>query len=235
MKKMVLPYLAGIGFIFASTGLYAQNHLVASNAYIDDFGTTMESHVTIKNTGTDTLRVIVARTINSMNSAHATFFCWAVCYGPATSISPDPITIPPGDSSIAFKGTVSSGVHPTNGVDDITYCFYDMNSISDTVCTNFVYTFAVGINEISTRATIANAYPNPADAATSIAYNLYGAKDARIVLYNMLGSVIKEIKLNDRQNSVNFSTADLKSGVYFYSLIADGKSLAAKKLIVSHH
>jgi len=40
--------------------------------------------------------------------------------------------------------------------------------------------------------------------------------------------------LNDKQSTLVLSTSDLKSGVYFYSLIADGKSVASRKLVVAH-
>jgi len=31
------------------------------------------------------------------------------------------------------------------------------------------------------------------------------------------------------------NTSGLKSGIYYYSIVTDGKNIASKKLVISHH
>ena len=54
--------------------------------------------------------------------------------------------------------------------------------------------------------------------------------DYELFVYTMLGSVVKEIELNEKQGVLTIPTQELNSGVYFYSLSIDGE-LQSGKLI----
>jgi hypothetical protein len=49
----------------------------------------------------------------------------------------------------------------------------------------------------------------------------------------MLGSIAKEIKLENENNVVKINVGDLADGIYFYSLVIDDKIYKTKKLIVN--
>ncbi len=73
-------------------------------------------------------------------------------------------------------------------------------------------------------------YPNPFNPGTVISYALPFSSNVKIEVYNILGEKVKEL-LNAQKSagyySVNFNTAGLGSGVYFYMIEAkstDGKS-----------
>jgi hemolysin activation/secretion protein len=94
---------------------------------------------------------------------------------------------------------------------------------------------AVGIDETNSSLSSFNNYPNPAVTSTTINYQFETQPiTASIRIYNLTGSLIQEIEIDDQQNNIEFSVAELNSGVYFYSLILDGKALKTNKLIVSH-
>ena len=83
------------------------------------------------------------------------------------------------------------------------------------------------------RISISTAYPNPASGFTNFDYQLSDkAKDARITLSDVFGSVIQEHKLSAQENKLKVNTSLLSSGVYFYTLSLDGKMIITKKLIV---
>lgn len=83
------------------------------------------------------------------------------------------------------------------------------------------------------RISISTAYPNPASGFTNFDYQLSDkAKDARITLSDVFGSVIQEHKLSAQENKLKVNTSLLASGVYFYTLSLDGKMIITKKLIV---
>lgn len=85
------------------------------------------------------------------------------------------------------------------------------------------------------KISISNVYPNPASSYASIDYNLLNQGDqAKIILCNVLGNVVGEYPLVKDAKRLYISTQELSSGVYFYTLSVEGKSLITKKLIIKH-
>jgi hypothetical protein len=86
------------------------------------------------------------------------------------------------------------------------------------------------------KISISSVYPNPASAYASIDYQLFKDTDnAKIILCNVLGNVVGEYSLIRDAKRLHISTLELNSGVYFYTLSVDGKSLITRKLIIKHH
>lgn len=86
------------------------------------------------------------------------------------------------------------------------------------------------------KISISSVYPNPASAYASIDYQLFRDTDnAKIILCNVLGNVVGEYTLIRDAKRLHISTLELNSGVYFYTLSVDGKSLITRKLIIKHH
>ena len=80
-----------------------------------------------------------------------------------------------------------------------------------------------------------NPFPNPANQQTDINFQLPSPNsEARIMLRNLLGSVVKEIKVQGTKNQFSIITSDLNNGLYFYSVMFENKILFTKKLIVKH-
>jgi hypothetical protein len=79
---------------------------------------------------------------------------------------------------------------------------------------------------------ISSIFPNPATTVASIKYNMNSAVDAKIVLCNVLGSVLGEYRLVKDANQLNIATSELTPGVYFYTLSINGSSMVTKKVIV---
>lgn len=76
--------------------------------------------------------------------------------------------------------------------------------------------------------------PNPVNGNTQINYSLpEGTTSAAISFYSMNGSMVKNIPLNvnEKSGSITLSSSELSSGMYIYNLIANGVTLASKKMI----
>ncbi len=85
------------------------------------------------------------------------------------------------------------------------------------------------------RITVSNIYPNPASEKAWIDYSVSPmVRDAKISIYNILGSAVAEFSLDKNDTKLGISTRDMASGVYFYQLVVDGKKVATKKLLVRH-
>lgn len=86
--------------------------------------------------------------------------------------------------------------------------------------------------------TISNIYPNPADDAGNFDYSFSGNnyKEVKIDFFNVLGSPMNvSVSLERFDRKTRVSLKEFPNGFYFYQLIADGKTLATKKLLVRHY
>lgn len=76
--------------------------------------------------------------------------------------------------------------------------------------------------------------PNPFSNDTRIGFNLpKGTVNAAIFIYDLQGKQVKRLDVNSGETSVTLNGGDLQAGMYIYSLIADGKELASKKMILT--
>ncbi len=199
----------------------------------------MQAHAQVQNIGAVTLSVKVTRTINSLALNHVSNYCFAgVCYPSATSNSLT-VNIDPGAVADSEHVTLRADLNPlfTDGISDVTYCAYDIDNPSDSVCISYhYYASGVGVNDLSGNSKLlGNAYPNPADHSTFISYNLSYLKNAEIVISNMLGSALNKVHLTEKTGNVEIPVGALPEGVYYYTLMNDGKRLTSKRLMVSHN
>jgi len=91
------------------------------------------------------------------------------------------------------------------------------------------------LDEINNSTSISTNFPNPFSLITTISYTiLKDTNDAKIIIYNTNGSTIKTYNLKERgsKGSLTINKQEMKSGVYFYTLITDGIVIGTKKMIV---
>ena len=232
MKKITLLLL----FIVLGFAGYSQS-LVANGATTPLAGdeiTPLDAEVWIVNSSAISLDVLVQRTVNNLATGHTSNFCWGLsCYGDTTNWATDPVTIPAGDSSHSFHGYLNP--HGYFGQSHVCYKYFDMNNSPDFVEVCYDYDIATGIHVLGVTSSdpLSSASPSPAYGLTNINY-LTSDINSRIIIYNLLGVVVKEIKLESKQGVLILSTSDMKQGVYYYSLISGDKTLATKKLVVAH-
>jgi flagellar hook assembly protein FlgD len=85
-------------------------------------------------------------------------------------------------------------------------------------------------------------YPNPFNPTTTIRYTLsdYSVRDLTITIYNARGQKLKESAVTIGESGEGLFTWDgrddqgkpASSGVYLYSLSADGSELAQQKMLL---
>lgn len=77
-------------------------------------------------------------------------------------------------------------------------------------------------------------YPNPFNNETNINFNLMNACKVQLNIFNSKGELIKNImnhKMSKGQHSVNLNADNLGTGVYYYSLKVDNKTVSTKKML----
>jgi hypothetical protein len=84
-------------------------------------------------------------------------------------------------------------------------------------------------------ATLSQNAPNPFSQSTTIGYYLPGTvQNANIYIYDMNGVQLKSYPVNAKGNgSLTINSYELHSGMYLYTLIADGKEVATKRMILT--
>jgi hypothetical protein len=83
------------------------------------------------------------------------------------------------------------------------------------------------------RIFVSHLYPNPAIDFAQVDYQFSGSnQEVKIVIYNVLGMVVKELDLDRDDRTAKISLREFNSGLYMYQLLVDGKPVATKKLMV---
>ncbi|EDM45116.1 CHU large protein; uncharacterized [unidentified eubacterium SCB49] len=72
--------------------------------------------------------------------------------------------------------------------------------------------------------------PNPIAQEATVTLNQNQLKEPQLVLYNMLGSKVKNIPLE--ADHTIFNPDNLQSGMYFAQLISEGKTIRTEKIII---
>ena len=95
------------------------------------------------------------------------------------------------------------------------------------------------INQIKTYVPVAfnlyQNYPNPFNPATTIRYQVSKKSNIQIKVFDILGNevmlLVRELQ-HPGTYEIRFSGISLSSGIYFYSLFANGKLIDTKKMLI---
>lgn len=196
---------------------------------------TLDVYLNVKNnTGMDLNDLYVRRIINSEADTSFNSFCLGTCFLPTTDTSTPAIVLAQGES-VSFSGDYYPNL--CSGLTSITYEFFDNRSSVTPITAQVTINFRVsplGIVHDAKSFNISEAFPNPSSTYATIVYNLPVSSGGKIVLHNLIGSIVREVNLEKQVGRVAISTSDLKEGVYFYSFIFDNKIVVTKKLVIRH-
>lgn len=91
------------------------------------------------------------------------------------------------------------------------------------------------VDETNNDASLSQNFPNPFSENTLI--EMYIPKSityANLYIYNMQGKQISQYKISEREySSITIDGFNLEAGMYLYTLIADGKEVDTKKMILT--
>lgn len=75
--------------------------------------------------------------------------------------------------------------------------------------------------------------PNPFSERTRISYKIpESVKKAEVIFYTSKGVILKSVVITTRgEGEMNVFASDLSSGIYMYSLVADGKTIDSKQMV----
>ena len=115
----------------------------------------------------------------------------------------------------------NKGIHTISGGNDTTF-YTSVNNISTKISKEFI---------------LYQNYPNPFNPLTNIKYKITNnlPRQVKLKVFNVLGKEIS-VLVNKKQTSgiyeIKFDGSNFSSGIYFYSLFADGIRADTKKMII---
>ncbi len=247
MMKHILPILIFLSLSFVQTfgqsfSLSDDNGPIANGTVVQVIAAPSTEIVTfrasIKNNSTATKSLKARKTHIAILPNTFNTFCWAgTCYAPTTFVSPDLLTLAPGQTS--GRNDFYSDYLPENqaGTSKIRYTFFDSTNPNDSVSVivHFV-TSTTGADDLIATPTdiISNPFPNPASFKVSFILNLSSKQsNPRIILRNIMGATVIEQPITQRSGDCSLAVEHLKEGVYFYTLLVNSNTIIKTgKLII---
>ena len=207
---------------------------------------TREIILDIKNISNSTKSYLVKRydiILNSVNSTTAVArFCFAGnCYLAGTLISPNSLTLNPGQYASSIQGdnqvlNCDLDEAAAIGYSYIKYSFINAINSSDSLQFSIKYNdpnAPLTIMETSKNLDAFNFFPNP--VSDELTFKIKATKNDKSILniYNGIGAITikKEIYLTEGENIFQINTRELPVGIYFASLKINNSTFT-KKLII---
>ena len=198
------------------------------------------AHLVVRNIGDEEIQVAV-RMLPDLSENHSSSFCWGEgCYPSTVFVSPEPVSLKPGEQTDINDFSAYLRPRAVEGESSVTYEFFDVNDEKNKVLITIKYKISNTITSVDDpfiqgQQPILSAYPTPANDVARINYTIpHSFSQASIAIYNVFGNEIVTFSVQNPGGSVIYPTASLNGGVYFCSLIVDGKRIATRKLIVKH-
>jgi hypothetical protein len=247
MKRRLLPFfllsaIALFGFTQSFElsnihGIITPNSIIVQEGSPDSVE--LVTYMNVKNIGAKPIDVFCKKTHLAMLDSTEITMCWAgQCYPPFVNISTFSQPIAVGQTITDFIGhyTQIAFNHFKPGESVIRWVFYDRSNVNDSTSVTIKYTsYPLGIEDANAIQTVlSNAYPNPAGTNATISYSIPSGSIGAIIIRNLLGSTMQSDQIASGNGKFNISTTNLSDGIYFYSLMVNGKIIQTKKLMVKH-
>jgi hypothetical protein len=223
-------------FLIAATALMAQDiELIGvQETYRGQIGETLIAPIKIKNTSDKTISVVIRRTSTQISAMQKNYYCIdSRCLDAKTEeysfrLEADQTL---NAFNIAFEAGLSAGVS------SIHYVVFNKNVPTESVefDLNFHIEERTPREQIfsSKEITLFDLYPNPVSDFAHMDYKIYNEQvKAKIVLHNLLGSLVEEFTLEPLETRLKIRTDNLDTGIYFYTLYVENEGVITRKLIV---
>lgn len=192
----------------------------------------------VQNVSDATVSVRARRNVISAIPGSINYFCWNVCFTETVDVSPNSLAISmaPGAVNTSFY----AHYRPNNNPGDtyIEYCFFNAADQTDETCHTVQYSVGSASNIKDAGNTpeleLSELSPNPLKGMGSLQYSFKNQpSQAKLVIYNMVGQVVQESNINGKNGFILLNGEDFEAGMYLYSIVADGKVMATKRMMVN--
>jgi len=197
--------------------------------------TELAFEVIFNNTTATGANIRVIREEISMIEGASSYFCWGACYPPNVDTSGMTMFIPAGGSSAEGDFSAHYEMGESTGISVIKYTFVNLDNSDEFVSIVVSFDSSLsGVDEnILQKVALSDIYPNPATNFVNIDYSFpTEVTNADVRIVNILGSVVKEQNINTQNNTLQLDISNMKSGIYFYSVLINNEVYNTKRLII---
>jgi hypothetical protein len=200
--------------------------------------------IRVTNNSANNYSVKVRRRVGDVSPNSSNYFCWTVCYGSGTDVSPAPLTINSNSYNDSFHGYLVPNGDTTMSV--VTYVFFNAANANDSVWFRVNYvpngiadalndphvelSFPSSVKEIKEQV-VSHGYPNPAKEQISFDITR-GEKVERVEVVNLLGVKVSQQNLTS-QSKVVINVNGLSEGIYFCNFYNEGNVVGTQRFIVT--
>jgi hypothetical protein len=233
MKGTLLSAL----FLSLSLVVSAQGFEVAVNTEIQQgaIGETIKTPISVKNTSDKPLSLILRKVDNQLGSTQKIYYC--LDKDCTESRSEDyQFKLEPGQSLSALQIGLETGLVAS----EVSARYIIFNKYNPTQASDFTLHYT--IHERSEKQNIFNspnivihdAFPNPVtENIFTIHYKILNPTPKyKLFVYNLLGNVVGEYKIDPYDTSLRIRTDDFNSGIYFYTLSLNGEGVMTRKVVI---
>lgn len=190
------------------------------------------AHINVRNDDELPMDILVRRVEHDTVPGSINYFCWGTCYANSVDTSLMTVTLEPGETTDEF----SCDYEPqgNEGTTTVSYYFYDERNPDNEIGITIKFVVESSGIEEETFVSGLTAYPNPTSDQLNLDFILKEIDDACITVHNMLGAVVYQKRLDNRDNRLHLNTRGFQNGVYFYTIHNNNRMVASEKFIISH-
>ena len=187
-------------------------------------------------TATSNIAIVCEKVANNDIPGTTNDFCLGLCFAPSVNVSPAQM-MATGETLDFSAHYLAENYFDVLGMQQsMTYYLYDNNNPEERFVINVIFQYSMeGVEDISGVEEFSNAYPVPASDVVNFDYSFNSnVSNAMVAVYNMMGQEVLRSDINSMSGKLSLNVSDLADGVYFYSLIVNGKTEKSNKLVVRH-
>lgn len=184
-------------------------------------------------TANENMRVVAKKTPNDpIVEGTSTWLCFGQCLAPSTGVqetNPEEMTA---GNPMLFSGHYMADNYTTvlSQEQSVTFELWNAANPDEKFVINVIFKYSLDdVAEVSAQNVI-SAYPTPATSVINFDYNVNG--NAMVVIYNMMGQEVMRNEIAGQNGTLSMNVSDLNSGVYFYSLVINGKTEKSNKIVI---
>ena len=185
----------------------------------------------------ENIRVAARKTPINFVEGTKTWICFGNCLAPSTEVQEiEPFQ--PLDNPLLLSGHYwadESNYMPVIGEEQhVKFEIWDAANPDDVFVINVTFKYSLeGVDVNNMVEAFSNAYPVPASNVVNFDYSFSSSvNSAAVAVYNMMGQEVLRSDIGAMSGKFSLNVSDLADGVYFYSLIINGKTEKSSKLVV---
>ena len=184
----------------------------------------------------ESMRVICRKIENNVIDGTMNYICFGQCLLPET-YETEPIPVSPDDEEpLLFSAHYTAAEDYTTVLgqeQSMTYEIWNAANPDEKFVINVIFKYSLeDVAEVAA-ANVFSAYPTPATDVVNFDYDLSGSvNSAAVAVYNMMGQEVMRSDLNGMSGKLSMNVSGLSEGVYFYSLVINGKTEKSSKIVI---